>query len=531
VKNDPAPIVLFVYNRPWHAEQTLNALMQNELAAESILYIFADGPKNNVSSEQLNKITEVRQIIRSKQWCKEVIIVESEENKGLANSIITGVTEVINKHEKVIVLEDDLVTSKFFLRFMNESLLFYKENYRIFSIGGVNYTFPISPEYKDDIYIVHRTESCGWGTWSDRWMKADWNKTDYSSVFFDKKEIKKFNRGGDDLIRLLQLQIEGKIDSWAIRWDYCHYQHDAYCLRPVKSFVRNIGFDGSGVHSDQVNGELYSGIQYDESIYKLKLVRNIVSDKMVEKNFKFFFDGNSNCFKRVTNKTMRLIRRAVRKIKVKRYYLSLNNIAPVSSTFGFDRGTPIDRLYIEHFLMNRNVDIKGKVLEVAESTYTKKFGINVDVSQILHFDKSNSQATIVGDLSAPQDLPEGVADCFICTQTLNFIFDVQSAIIGCYKLLSDGGVFLGTVAGLSQISRYDMDRWGDHWRFTDLSIKKMFEEVFGEGHVEVHVYGNALAATAFIQGLAVEEMPSVKKLMQVDENYQLIIGIKAIKKG
>ena len=218
-----------------------------------------------------------------------------------------------------------------------------------------------------------------------------------------------------------------------------------------------------------------------------------------------------------------------KRLKLKTFFVSLLKANPYSCFFGLDRGTPIDRLYIEDFLRHHNADIKGKVLEVAESTYTKKFGNNVDVCQILHFDKSNSQATIVGDLSIPQDLPEGIADCFICTQTLNFIYDVKSAIIGCYKLLSDGGVFLGTVAGLSQISRYDMDRWGDYWRFTDLSIKKMFEEVFGEGHVEIQVYGNALAATAFIQGLAVEEMPSVKKLMHTDENYQIIIGIRAVK--
>lgn len=226
---------------------------------------------------------------------------------------------------------------------------------------------------------------------------------------------------------------------------------------------------------------------------------------------------------------MSIYKKIRKRLKLKIFFVSLLKANPYSCVFGLDRGTPIDRLYIEHFLRHHNTDIKGKVLEVAESTYTKKFGINVDVCQILHFDKSNSQATIVGDLSIPQDLPEGITDCFICTQTLNFIYDVKSAIFGCYKLLADGGVFLGTVAGLSQISRYDMDRWGDYWRFTDLSIKKMFEEVFGVGQVEIKIYGNALAATAFIQGLAVEDILSVKKMMQGDNNFQLIIGIRAVK--
>ena len=412
---------------------------------------------------------------------------------------------------------------------MNESLLFYVEDSRIFSIGGVNYTFPISSKYKNDVYIVHRTESCGWGTWSDRWIKAEWNITDYNTLFLDNREIKKFNRGGDDLIRILKLQIEDKVDSWAIRWDYCHYKHNAYCLRPVKSFVRNIGFDGTGIHSDDVNGELFSGVQYDASTYKIEMVKNIASNKIIEKNFKLCFGGKSRNFKSVKNKAWHLIKKARRKLKVKSYFVSLSKVTPFSSTFGLDRGTPIDRLFIEHFLMTHNDNIKGKVLEIAESTYTKKFGIGVDVSQILHFDVSNKQATIIGDLSLPQDLPECFTDCFICTQTLNFIYDIKSAIIGCHKLLNVGGVFLGTVAGLSQISRYDMERWGDYWRFTDLSIKKMFEEVFGEGHVEVQIYGNALAATAFIQGLSVEDIPNINKLMYMDENYQIIIGIKAVK--
>ncbi|MBV5283123.1 MAG: hypothetical protein JZU53_11900 [Paludibacter sp.] len=226
---------------------------------------------------------------------------------------------------------------------------------------------------------------------------------------------------------------------------------------------------------------------------------------------------------------MKIINKIRIKLGIKYLYINLFSTKPVSNIFGLDRGVPIDRLYIEHFLNAHNVDIKGKVLEIAESTYTKKFGISVDDSQVLHFDKSNNQATIVGDLSAPHDLPEGITDCFICTQTLNFIYDVKSAIVSCHKLLTDGGIFLGTVAGLSQISRYDMDRWGDYWRFTDLSIRKMFEEVFGEGHVEIKIYGNALAATAFIQGLAVEDILSVKKLMQEDNNFQLIIGIRAVK--
>lgn len=202
---------------------------------------------------------------------------------------------------------------------------------------------------------------------------------------------------------------------------------------------------------------------------------------------------------------------------------------PISRKFGFDRGCPIDRYYIDSFLkQNQNV-ITGSVLEIAECTYSKQFGHDISSYEILHYDDSNKNATIVGDLTKPETLPEERIDCFICTQTLNFIFDVPKAIEGSYKVLRKGGVLLCTVSGISQISRYDMDRWGDYWRFTDLSILKLMESVFGEGNVEVVTFGNALAATAFLQGLAVDDLPDTSLLDKNDKDYQITIGIKAIK--
>ena len=132
-------------------------------------------------------------------------------------------------------------------------------------------------------------------------------------------------------------------------------------------------------------------------------------------------------------------------------------------------------------------------------------------------------------MTKPETLPKERIDCFICTQTLNFIFDVPKAIEGSYKVLKQGGVLLCTVSGISQISRYDMDRWGDYWRFTDLSIRKLMESVFGEGHVEIVTFGNALAATAFLQGLAVDDLPDTFLLDKKDQDYQITIGIKATK--
>lgn len=202
---------------------------------------------------------------------------------------------------------------------------------------------------------------------------------------------------------------------------------------------------------------------------------------------------------------------------------------PVSRDFGLSRGTPIDRYYISLFLNKYASDVKGAALEIAESTYTKQFDNGVTSFEILHVDNSNRKATIIGDLTDPESLPENKTDCFICTQTLNFIFDFKKAIEGAYKILKRKGVFLGTVSGISQISRYDMDRWGDYWRFTDLSVKKLFEELFGTNNVTVETFGNVFAANAFLQGIAIEDIENLQILDEKDPDYQVTIGVRAIK--
>ena len=288
--NGLAPIVLFVYNRPWHTRQTVEALQKNELAKESVLYVFADGPKSAATEEQLNNIRETRAYVRQITGFKEIHIEEAEKNKGLANSVIGGVTKVVNQYGKVIVLEDDLLVHPFFLRFINEALDFYAKDKRIYSIGGFNYGFPMPDHYKKDVYIVHRSESCGWGTWKDRWDNVDWSISDASAFFMSKRKQRRFNRGGEDMSNMLKMQLEGKIDSWAIRWDYHMYKHNAYCLRPVKTFVENIGFDGTGVHSGTMDTNGYAASTYPLTPYSIKLIKNIRADKEVCKRFKFFFD-------------------------------------------------------------------------------------------------------------------------------------------------------------------------------------------------------------------------------------------------
>jgi len=208
---------------------------------------------------------------------------------------------------------------------------------------------------------------------------------------------------------------------------------------------------------------------------------------------------------------------------------SLRRLKPVSRSFGFDRGIPVDRYYIERFLAARAGDIRGRVLEIADNAYTKRFGgSHVSRSDVLHAGEGNPQATINSDLT-DEDLPfADTFDCIICTQTLQFIYNKQAAIKNLYRLLKPGGTLLATLPGISQISRYDMERWGDYWRFTTLSVRRLCEEHFSPDDIEVQAHGNVLASLAFLEGLAAGELKK-QELDYNDPDYQLLITLRATK--
>lgn len=206
---------------------------------------------------------------------------------------------------------------------------------------------------------------------------------------------------------------------------------------------------------------------------------------------------------------------------------NFRQVKPFSRVFGFDRGQPIDRYYIEKFLLENCHYIKGVVLEIGDDLYSKKFRTNIEKIEILNYADS-PKATIIGDLTDVSTLPKNKIDSFICTQTLNFVYNFQDAIKGSYYLLKKDGVILATVAGISQISRYDMNRWGDYWRFTPLSIQKAFTEVFGKDNVKVNYYGNVLSSIAFLEGLAGDELTKAE-LDYKDPDYPVSINIFARK--
>lgn len=243
--NNYSPIVLFAYNRLDELKRTCKYLQKNNLASHSDLYIFSDGPKNDADKK---KIQNIRKYIKAINGFKKITISEHNQNKGLANSIIEGVSKVIHQYGKVIVIEDDLITSPNFLDFMNQALSFYENDSEIFSVSGYTLDLPSMPSDKD-FYFGYRASSWGWGCWKDQWEKVDWEVSDFEDFIKDRSFRKKFNRGGSDMTKMLQNQQEGKIDSWAIRFCYHQYKYDLKTVFPTISKVQSIGFSNDATHT------------------------------------------------------------------------------------------------------------------------------------------------------------------------------------------------------------------------------------------------------------------------------------------
>jgi hypothetical protein len=208
---------------------------------------------------------------------------------------------------------------------------------------------------------------------------------------------------------------------------------------------------------------------------------------------------------------------------------NLRILSPISNVFGVDRGKPIDRYFIENFLDDRKDLIKGVVLEIGDNKYTKMFGFKVTKSEVLTYNIDDSRKNvIIGDLTKYDNLQNDKYDCIILTQTLNFIYDYKKAILGVYHLLKEGGSVLVTSSGISQISEYDNERWGDFWRFTEIGLMKSFEEVFPKENIIIKSYGNVLSSISYLHGISSEELTE-KELGYNDPNYPLLITLIAKK--
>jgi len=294
-----APIVLFVYNRLSHTERTINSLRNNKLAEASELFIYSDYAKNKDSKREVQEVRDY--IIRVKGF-KKITIIYREENFGLANSIVAGVTEVVNKYGKIIVLEDDIVTSPFFLKFMNDALDFYQENNTVWHISGWNY--PINQDKIEDVFLWRLMNCWGWATWKKEWSFFEKN-TDLMIAKFNKKDIHKFNLDGSENFWKQILQNKSnEINSWAIFWYATIFLNKGLCLNPSKTFVLNIGHDGSGVHCD-INSNFNDSLSLRGDInFNYENIENKIALGRIQN---FYKTHKINIFIRVINKISRLI--------------------------------------------------------------------------------------------------------------------------------------------------------------------------------------------------------------------------------
>ncbi|MEN9306939.1 MAG: hypothetical protein RL173_871 [Fibrobacterota bacterium] len=307
-----APICLFVYARPSETRATVTSLQGNSLSQNSDLYIFSDAARPGKESE----VQAVREYIRTIDGFKSVTIHEASTNQGLAQSIILGVTAILESHGKVIVLEDDIMTSQNFLAFMNQALEFYSCNSKVFGISGFAYPMESLASHPHDNVFGYRCYSWGWATWLDRWKLVDWGVRDFST-FQSRKDIQKhFNRGGSDLTPMLTKQMAGRINSWMIRWVYCQFQYGMLDVYPRISKTRNIGFGNAATHTDCGENRyltlLDPGVTTD-----FKLDPNPVVDPRIQREY----ESMHSRFRRAFYKTLDQLPLSLRRIYA-RYQLA-----------------------------------------------------------------------------------------------------------------------------------------------------------------------------------------------------------------
>lgn len=294
--NTYAPILLFVYNRPEHVRRNIQALLKNELAAESELFIYSDAAKDETSQAA---VKEVRAFIRSIQGFKKITITERAENWGLASSIIDGVTTLINRYGRVIVLEDDLVVAPHFLQFMNDALETYRDEERVGHIQACDFTHdPSLP----DTFLIKWTGSWGWGTWDRAWKHFNADGKALLTELESRKLTYTFDFNGKyGYTRMLRRQIEGKNNSWAIRWNASLFLKGILSLNVGKSLVQNEGFDGSGTNCG--GGGLYASELYMERLPVKKI-------SPIEENIQA-----RNAYVRYYARTNSFMAKAIRRIK------------------------------------------------------------------------------------------------------------------------------------------------------------------------------------------------------------------------
>lgn len=302
-----APVVLFVYNRPWHTKQTLDALSKNNYANETELFVFIDGPKIGSSIQEIEKIEEVKKIVEAQTWAKTIKINIAENNIGCRNSIIKGISEILKIYDKAIIVEDDIYTSPYFLSYMNTCLNYYKERPSVYSISA--HCPPpekviVPKDYLYDVYAFTRPFNWGWGTWSDRWFQENWNKSFIPDFLEREQEVKAFNRSGEDLSKMLREEAEGKSDAWDIQFSFTHFKNHGLSIIPCKSYVKNIGLDGTGTHCSVVTNDK---TDISMAVENPKLLDVLYLDsRIMNAIYSYFYPKKRALWKKAVNKLCRI---------------------------------------------------------------------------------------------------------------------------------------------------------------------------------------------------------------------------------
>lgn len=263
-----SPIIIFAFNRLDALKNTIASLLKNKKAKESDLFVFVDGPRLTKDSES-EKVKEVQEYVKTITGFKSVNYRFSEVNQGLAKSIISGTTEVINKYGKVIVIEDDLYLSQSFLRYMNEMLDRFEDDERVMQISGYGSRLAKPCDYTWEVYLNERAHSWTWGTWKDRWATVDWEVKDFQQLQANRKLQRAFCRRGSDLYGMLKGYMEGKNNSWYIRFNYSMYKQHRYSVCPVRSLVRNDGFTAEATHCNAYNRYKIDFEEYHEGQFSV----------------------------------------------------------------------------------------------------------------------------------------------------------------------------------------------------------------------------------------------------------------------
>jgi hypothetical protein len=244
-----APLILFVYSRLEHTKRTIEAIRRNKEAINTELFVFCDAPNPKSTTKELCEIYATQDYLKTlKEGFAKINLEISQEHRGAGKAIIRGISRVLTERKMCIILENDMEVSPLFLEYMNKCLVAYERDKKIYGIASTSYNFNIPVWYKNDLYLLTRTESWGWATWSDRWENVDWSVKDFITLSKSKNLQNSFNKGGNDLYSMLKDQVDGKTDTWDLQWAWHVFKQHGYFVYSRYCFQENKGFDGSGRH-------------------------------------------------------------------------------------------------------------------------------------------------------------------------------------------------------------------------------------------------------------------------------------------